>query len=361
MRGNFRLISLRKLIYTAAAAPAPPPSEQCHVPAVDIMGSYRDAMVAFGENAKRAVPAALGDMQRNLLELNKSLSAPPEGAVTSRARERLREELTAWSDRAVRLQEENEREIKEIMSGVTRAAEIIGKRDEKYGREISDITTRFRSIAGLNELAPIRRSIVETTTALQTCMERMADENRMAMSDLSAQVEHYRTRLAEVEESAALDPLTGVANRRSFERYLERCLQSAMPFSLMMLDLNDFKAVNDRFGHTAGDSLLTQFAADLRSQFRSTDFVGRWGGDEFVVIMAGGLVEAELRADRVRQWAMGEYTLDAGGRKVKTHVSACIGVVEWDKRETGLELLDRADKKLYVSKSSKTPSPLTTA
>jgi diguanylate cyclase (GGDEF)-like protein len=88
-----------------------------------------------------------------------------------------------------------------------------------------------------------------------------------------------------------------------------------------------------------------------------TDFVGRWGGDEFVVLMEGGITEAEARAGRIRQWALGEYTLDAGGRKVKTNVSAGIGVVEWDKGEAGRQLLDRADQKLYQAKSSKSDVP----
>ncbi|HXJ41158.1 MAG TPA: hypothetical protein VNH18_17885, partial [Bryobacteraceae bacterium] len=65
----------------------------------------------------------------------------------------------------------------------------------------------------------------------------------------------------------------------------------------------------------------------------------------------GGIEEAESRAARVRQWALGDYTLDAGTRKVKTLVSASLGVVEWDGAEPGRQLLDRADQKLYSGKN----------
>jgi diguanylate cyclase (GGDEF)-like protein len=352
------MISLRKFIYGGSPEPLETiPVERMGRRCCDSLEAYCDALSAFGESAHKAIPAALGDLSRNLAEMNRAINCSVDEAISPCVRDRLRTELSAWSDRAVRVHEENEREIKEIMAGVTRAAETIGQRDEKFGRQIGEITARLRGIAGLNELAPIRRSIVETTTALQTCVERLADENRLAISDLSAQVEHYRARLAEVEECAALDALTGLANRRAFERQLEQFIATGKPFSLIMIDLNDFKCVNDGFGHSAGDSLLTQFATDLKAQFRVTDFVGRWGGDEFVVLMDGGITEAEARAGRIRQWALGEYTLDAGGRKVKTNVSAAIGVVEWDKREAGRQLLDRADQKLYQAKSSKIDIP----
>lgn len=289
-------------------------------------------------------------MLPNLKALSKALSDGP--GIDVAVPFRVREELALWSERAVRIHDENELEIKEIITGVARAAETIGKRDEKYGLEIGEITARLRAIAELRELAPIRRSIVEGTSALQTCMEKMADDNKSVVSELSAQVEHYRAKLAEAEQSAAVDPLTGLANRRTFEAQLEAHIGGRRLFSLLMIDLNNFKAVNDTYGHVAGDHLLTQFATDLRAQFRETDLVGRWGGDEFVAIVDGGIGEAQLRAGRVLQWAVGEYTLDAGGRQVKSMVSAGIGVVEWDKRESGKQLLERADQKLYSVKTA---------
>lgn len=182
-------------------------------------------------------------------------------------------------------------------------------------------------------------------------MDKLAEENKSAVTQLSAQVEHFRTKLAEVEETASLDPLTHLANRRSFEDHLERRILTRSVFSLIMLDLNGFKQVNDQLGHVAGDSLLTQFATELRNQFRASDLVGRWGGDEFVVIVDGGVVEAESRASRVRQWAFGEYPLDTGSRQVKVMVNAGMGVVEWNGKESGKQLLDRADQKLYASKA----------
>lgn len=117
-----------------------------------------------------------------------------------------------------------------------------------------------------------------------------------------------------------------------------------------MLDMNDFKGVNDRYGHLAGDDLLRQFAVELRGIFRPSDLVARWGGDEFVAIAAVPLADAELRVENIRRWALGEYKIQAGEQRVKVTAQASIGAVEWNGAETGLELVARADAGVYADK-----------
>lgn len=348
------MISLRKHIDGASSAP---PSVVMEPPTTLVASTpggaeaYCELLAALSDSAGKAVPGVGAELVRSLQSAREKLERDSPSSVPVDLRDTVRTDLDAWAVRALQVHTENEREIKEIMNGVARAAESIGKRDEKYGRQVGDLTSRLRSIADMKDLAPIRRSILDTTAALKSCMDKLAEENKSAVTQLSAQVEHFRTKLAEVEETAALDPLTRLANRRSFEEHLERRIQKGAVFSLIMIDLNDFKKVNDQFGHVAGDSLLTQFSAELRNQFRTSDLVGRWGGDEFVVIVDGGAVEAESRASRVRQWALGEYALDAGTRQVKVLVVAGMGVVEWNGKESGKDLLGRADQKLYTSKA----------
>jgi diguanylate cyclase (GGDEF)-like protein len=340
------MISLRKHIDGAGTPDAAPPVK---APS-SVLAPYCEALLVFGQSAQKAVPGVGGELLRNLNELNARLEQGETSEVSETTRQSVRGELDRWADRALQYHDENEREIKEIMNVVGRAAESLGKRDERHGKEIGDLTSQLRSIADLKDLAPIRRSILDSTAALRACVEKMAEENKATVSQLSAQVEQYRAKLEESEKSATVDPLTGIANRRAFEQNLDQRIATGANFSLIMMDLNDFKSVNDRFGHLAGDSLLSQFATELRAQFRSSDLVGRWGGDEFVVIVDGGIAEANGRAGRIRQWALGEYTLDAGIRKVKTLVSASIGAVEWDGCETPTQLLARADQKLYTGK-----------
>jgi diguanylate cyclase (GGDEF)-like protein len=198
---------------------------------------------------------------------------------------------------------------------------------------------------------------VESAAALKTCVEQMAEESRASVRELSKEVNQYRNRLRESERISMLDPLTNLANRRAFEGQLQARIEGRAVFSLLMIDLNEFKSVNDRYGHMAGDDLLRQFAAELSGQFSGDDLVGRWGGDEFVVLTACDLKEARARAERIRHWAMGEYKIKAGtGAVVKVPLQGSIGVAQWNGKEDGAKLLARADAGSYDAKGGFTRS-----
>ena len=138
------------------------------------------------------------------------------------------------------------------------------------------------------------------------------------------------------------DPLTGLANARSFDPVLERELAIArregQPVAVIMLDLDDFKGFNDRYGHQAGDDLLRRAARAWRSAIRVNDVLARYGGEEFAVLLAGCEVDVAMDiAERLRQATIDE-------------VRVSIGVARWDGSETAEKLIARADSALYDAK-----------
>jgi two-component system cell cycle response regulator len=126
-----------------------------------------------------------------------------------------------------------------------------------------------------------------------------------------------------------------------------------------MLDLNGFKQVNDTYGHEAGDDLLKQFATELRSASRSTDVVGRWGGDEFIVIIDGNVAETASHVERMQKWVFGGYTLQMRPDAPKIEMTAALGLVEWQAGETIKEVLARADTAMYQHKGEAHTPPNT--
>ncbi|RRJ82748.1 GGDEF domain-containing protein [Aestuariirhabdus litorea] len=177
-------------------------------------------------------------------------------------------------------------------------------------------------------------------------------EQQETLADLAAMVERE---LAAVE-LATMDELTGISNRRGFmqlgQHTLNLCLRQQVPATLVFLDIDHFKPINDRFGHAEGDRVLSEFAEQLRRSFRVTDLFARLGGDEFVVLLinadealAHGVV-AKLRT------AVSERFDDAG-RGYKVTFSH--GVVGFDvARHEGIaELMNDADQLMYQCKQQR--------
>jgi diguanylate cyclase (GGDEF)-like protein len=118
-------------------------------------------------------------------------------------------------------------------------------------------------------------------------------------------INELKSKLETFEAEVNLDPLTSLFNRRSLKRTLEEfftlCKQSKMSFSLFLIDRDDFKYVNDNYGHHVGDLVLAKVAKVLRTNMPAKDIVGRWGRDEFIVIMPNtDLENAKKVVERIR-------------------------------------------------------------
>jgi diguanylate cyclase (GGDEF)-like protein len=161
-----------------------------------------------------------------------------------------------------------------------------------------------------------------------------------------------RRRLAEAERLAMTDPLTGLPNRQDAELHLQRlaavAARSGRPLAVAIVDLDHFKAINDDFGHQAGDASLRGVARALRGELRDADHVGRLGGEEFVAILPDtGTEEACAVAERIRE------RIAAMPRKVDRRVTASLGVAAMpDDAASVDDLMAAADRALYAAKKA---------
>jgi len=175
-------------------------------------------------------------------------------------------------------------------------------------------------------------------------------------SRLRARLGESRRKLAsaleQIQQLVHYDELTKAFNRRSLVarlgEELSRAQRTRVPFSVAMLDLDDFKGVNDRYGHAAGDEVLKAFAATAQATMRKTDVFGRYGGEEFLMILtASAQAGADGAVERVRAaTAAQEWPEVAPGLKLT--VSA--GVAEYREGEAVEQLINRADAALYEAK-----------
>ena len=351
------MISLKKLLeqsHVGAVPIAEPLPTQEVAPGVESeewLKAWRALTFAVCDSTERAIPPLGPALKQKLSALGRTFFSEPTEESLSNVNHAMCQELAQWSGEASRFYGEHQRELMEIMAVVARTAEVMAQRDDRYSQEIGGFATRLRSVAEESDIAAIRRSILESAGAMQTCVTRMAREGEETVRQLSAKIDEYRNRMQKAERISLVDPLTAVANRRGLERDLALRMQQGKRFSVIVMDLNEFKSLNDRYGHAAGDDLLRQFASELGTQFPAHDLVARLGGDEFVGVVTGHANEAEARTGRLRTWVMGNYRVsDAQDKKIEVKINASLGAASWDGKESSESLLARADAKMYEAK-----------
>ena len=168
-------------------------------------------------------------------------------------------------------------------------------------------------------------------------------------------LDHLRVRLEESVEMAILDPLTGLHNRRYMTSHIATLFDDASrrgkPLSVLLIDIDHFKAVNDSHGHDAGDAVLREFATRIRRDTRGIDLACRLGGEEFVVVMPDcDLAKAYQVGECLRQ-CIEAAPFEVGGKVGLLQVTASVGVaaLEFDD-DAPEQMLKRADEALYCAK-----------
>ncbi|TPE47350.1 transporter substrate-binding domain-containing protein [Maribrevibacterium harenarium] len=149
----------------------------------------------------------------------------------------------------------------------------------------------------------------------------------------------------ELQVLANTDALTGLYNRHRVEESLEQYRELGKTFSVIILDIDNFKRINDIFGHAIGDSTLVEFAQMLTRLTRRADVVGRWGGEEFLVVLPDTQELEALKVAEALRAGIARHTFSIVGE-----VTASIGVAAYMPNETASELVSRADDALYYSK-----------
>jgi diguanylate cyclase (GGDEF)-like protein len=197
---------------------------------------------------------------------------------------------------------------------------------------------------------PFNRVLLRARIGASLEKKWLRDRERRKTDELEQTLRLLEQAQAQLAVQASQDPLTGLANRRSVDSHLEVRSKGETPFSIIYMDLNGFKKINDTYGHQAGDDLLKQVGARLRLAFRSTDIVGRWGGDEFVALVDSSLADAKIHVSRITEWLSKDFVITSGDVEQQVNVGAAVGVATWRPGETVTEVLQRADAEMYEQK-----------
>lgn len=154
-------------------------------------------------------------------------------------------------------------------------------------------------------------------------------------------------RAEKMEKAANVDGLLGIGNRRMLQRELDTMASTHTPFSLLLIDVDHFKVINDTHGHLVGDDVLRELTLSIESNLRPGDTIGRWGGEEFLVLVNGTeLIDAEMLAQRIRSG------IDAHLFSTVGKVTVSIGVAQFQPNISVSQVFSIADKALYDAKNA---------
>jgi diguanylate cyclase (GGDEF)-like protein len=229
--------------------------------------------------------------------------------------------------------------------------------DMKKSAQLSTTLVEFRDLV-MSRLASIRTALEEKRRSEVLRQERLKEEMESLNQNLNRmkkEVDQVHEKRKALEKEILIDPLTGVANRRALRERLKnelyRFQRYRQFFAMLLFDVDHFKVINDKYGHWAGDKCLKEIIKRIRPILRETDFIGRWGGDEFLVIFPGtDLQSAAAVAERLRKLIENTRFIY---HKQEISFSVSIGVTEiLDSDQSQETVFNRVDKAMYKAKKA---------
>lgn len=243
--------------------------------------SYKSALEGIEQNVPAVSAELVNQFRMRVREMRTQFESHPVVAVLSANRQRLKDELRSFAAQTNKILEHKDKQFREILRSFAEAATTLAKQSNSNNRRLTGFTKNLDALIELQDLTEIRKGMVKEVAALKQAVAEIHDASQQSVTQLHSELRQFQEKLARSEEMARTDELTGLGNRRAGEQTLRAAVAAGKPFSIVLVDLNGFKGINDRWGHPTGDAVLRQFGRRLGSIVRSADLVCRWGGTSF--------------------------------------------------------------------------------
>lgn len=254
---------------------------------------------------------------------------------------------------AIAQQEHIQEALNKVMNEASDEIHHANEDANSFDKTLNQHAATLSNLSDPDSAAMVLKQILDDTRQ----MVRNTNSLQSRMQDTNAEVDKLKAELSAVKETAEKDALTGLKNRGTFDLKINDTVhkqsKQGLPSTIIMLDIDHFKRINDSFGHLVGDRVIRYVAALLTQIMGPDNFVARYGGEEFVVIIKNQSVETAFKlAEKVRT-AMGNSKLqrkDSGETIGKVTLSAGISVLK--ENDTIDSFIDRGDKALYEAKNT---------
>jgi len=252
--------------------------------------------------------------------------------------------------------QDREKEIWDIIDLQRTAIASLDSGNRDYNRKMYEQSQQIDAITMLDDIKTIKKKLKKEVEAIQETVQKKQELDKQQMDALAKQISILNLELKEAKTKGMTDDLTKAYNRGAFDTYLRKIVdQNAIkpsPFSLLILDIDDFKEINDVYGHQIGDRVLVALVKKCNEFIREKDFLARYGGEEFVIVLPGAsLKNAVKKARRLLKAVAGTRYIPSKEKKSEgISITVSIGVSSFDKEDSASTVIDRADRALYQAK-----------
>ncbi len=287
-----------------------------------------------------------------------SLMDAAKPPLSARRLEELQSRLKDVIHKQAQAKERTQQAQDEMKRTLASFIERLGRMTEDsshYGQKIEQCAQRLERAQDLSDIAPVLQEAIQTTRAMALDTQRSSEEllvlrDRAALAE--SEIARLQQELDRMSEMARHDALTGALNRKGLEETVEREIARARRaesiLCVALLDIDNFKKLNDQHGHEAGDEALLHLSQVARECIRPQDSLARYGGEEFVVVMPDTQLEQGVEAMKRLQRELTKRLFLRGNERLMITFSA--GVAECVPAETGFDAVKRADQAMYIAK-----------
>lgn len=267
---------------------------------------------------------------------------------------RVRDVMAMQSVAKVRSLEAQE-EMRQMLSAFIGRLSRMSESSTTFQSKIEESAQRIKNVKTIEDLAPLLKDVIQTTRAMAEEASKERDELKNLQTHAmatEAEIAKLQQDLLIASNSARHDPLTAALNRKGLDEALAREIaimrRKETPLSVALLDIDNFKKINDNLGHDSGDAALIHLVSIVRQSLRPADSLARYGGEEFVILMPDTELEDGIKAMKRFQRELTKKFFLAGSEKVLITFSA--GVAQFAPDEAGAEAIKRADQAMYLAK-----------
>jgi diguanylate cyclase len=243
-------------------------------------------------------------------------------------------------------------EMRDLMQDLGSSLQDAGQDAERFDGHLAGVVENVEQGASLADIKHLLESLIEETRTMRKSTQLLHEH----LEAKSHEIQLLQEELEQERRRASTDPLTELANRRAFIETLQRAsreVSSSHPLSLLMIDIDHFKNINDTHGHLIGDRVIRFLAQVLKQNTKGKDLAARYGGEEFVVMLGDtGLRGAEAVAESIRTAVADAKLVRSDNKQPLGRITISLGVTAYRPGEDPIDAINRADQALYQSKQN---------